>query len=77
MPQLNHRGLELVWELSSAADHLDQVGHEELRSLLREASDVLADCSAETFPNKRIEPFGKAGLGCHDLVKFGKVPDIE
>jgi hypothetical protein len=52
MPQLHARGLELVWELSSAADYPDQISREELRTLLRETSTVLAELLNRDVPRR-------------------------
>lgn len=43
MPQLHQRGVELVYELVTAADHVEKMKHEEVAALLRETASVLGD----------------------------------
>jgi hypothetical protein len=52
MPQLHNRGLELVWELSNAANHPDQLSREELQALLWETSDILAELLSRDVPRR-------------------------
>ena len=43
MPQLHQRGVELVYELVTAADHVDRMKPEDVAALLRETAGVLGD----------------------------------
>jgi hypothetical protein len=43
MPQLHAQGVELVTDLLDAAEHMEKLTIEEIRDLLREAADVLAE----------------------------------
>ena len=43
MAVLHARGVELVCELLSAADHLEKIKPEDVRELLRESATVLGD----------------------------------
>ncbi|BCG91067.1 hypothetical protein MesoLj113c_71770 [Mesorhizobium sp. 113-3-9] len=43
MAVLHGRGVELVCELLSAADHLEKIKPEDVRELLRESATVLGD----------------------------------
>ncbi|TPK69598.1 hypothetical protein FJ546_03120 [Mesorhizobium sp. B2-4-19] len=52
MPQLHARGLELVLDLLAAADHLEKLRDEDLRSLLRETATVLADLLERDIPKR-------------------------
>ena len=41
MYELHAQGVELVVNLLDAADHVDNMSHDEIRRLLRDAADVL------------------------------------
>ena len=41
MPELHAQGVELVVNLLDAADHVDNMSHDEIRRLLRDAADAL------------------------------------
>lgn len=43
MPELHKHGLELVVDLLDAADHLEAMPPEDVRRLLRDTADTLAD----------------------------------
>ncbi|WP_181176589.1 MULTISPECIES: hypothetical protein [unclassified Mesorhizobium] len=51
--QLHTRGLEMVYELSTAADHLQSMKEEDVIALLREASAVLAELLKRDVPKER------------------------
>lgn len=43
MPQLHQRGVVLVYELVTAADHVENMKHHDVAALLRETASVLGD----------------------------------
>ena len=53
MPQLHAHGVELVVDLLDAADHVDKMSLEEIRSLLREAAIVLGDLLKRDKPDEQ------------------------
>jgi len=53
MAQLHARGLELVVDLLDAADQLEKMRHEEVRSLLRETAFLLGDLLKRDIPVER------------------------
>lgn len=55
MPELHKHGLELVVDLLDAADHLEMMPQEEVRRLLRDTADVLADLLRRDIPPPRAE----------------------
>ncbi len=50
MPELHRQGLELVVDLLDAADHLAAIPEEDVRRLLRDTADVLADLLKRDVP---------------------------
>jgi len=53
MAQLHARGVELVVDLLDAADHLEGLTPEDIRSLLRETASALADLLERDVPKER------------------------
>jgi hypothetical protein len=58
MPELHRRGVELVVDLLDAADQVDCMRQEELRSLLRETAQVLGDLLKRDIPEEPEEQPG-------------------
>jgi hypothetical protein len=50
MPQLHARGVELVLELLDAADQLERLPPNEIKTLLRETASVLGDLLRRDTP---------------------------
>lgn len=53
--QLHMRGVELVVELLEAAEHVESVSHADMKRLLKEASDVLAEVLKRDVPPEHRE----------------------
>ena len=52
MPQLHQRGVELIYELVTTADHLEKMKPEDVVALLRETAMVLGDLLKRDIPDK-------------------------
>jgi hypothetical protein len=51
--QLHQRGVDLLTTVMDAADHIDKLSQEEVRSLLAEVVEVLGDLLKRDVPVKR------------------------